>query len=391
MIPASPIVLSGERFQVIYRIAAPEAEALAIVRDICVEQTVEFPLELIPEGDIRDRLVGRVETFEQMADDSWQAAISYAVESSGGELTQLLNVVFGNYSMKPRVRVERLALPSPLLAALGGPRFGREGLRRLLGIPRRPILCTALKPMGLSLTALADLTYRLAIGGIDIVKDDHGLANQPFAPFEERVWQCAEAVASANRETGSRSIYVPNVTAGGEVPLTNARFARAAGAGGLLVSPGLAGLGTMARLAKAEDVALPIFSHPAFQGSYVTKPDAGIAHGALFGQITRLAGADASIYPNFGGRFSFSPDACREIADACAEPFGDVPAIFPMPGGGMSVQRVPELLDFYGDDVILLIGGGLFQHGPDLLENCREFRKRVETGRNPGVRIQHPE
>jgi len=51
---------------------------------------------------------------------------------------------------------------------------------------------------------------------------------------------------------------------------------------------------------------------------------------------------------------------------------------------------VRQLLDFYGDDVILLIGGGLFQHSADLLENCREFRKAVRR-RNPGVRIQNPE
>jgi ribulose-bisphosphate carboxylase large chain len=30
-----------------------------------------------------------------------------------------------------------------------------------------------------------------------------------------------------------------------------------------------------------------------------------------------------------------------------------------MPAGGMSVQRTAELLDFYGRDVMLLIGGGL--------------------------------
>jgi ribulose-bisphosphate carboxylase large chain len=172
-------------------------------------------------------------------------------------------------------------------------------------------------------------------------------------------------------------MYVPNVTAGGSDTLDRARCARSTGAGGLLVTPGLAGLGTMASLAASDEVSMPIFSHPAFQGSYVTNPDAGISHAALFGQIARLAGADASIYPNFGGRFSFDKQECRDIASACVAPLGTLSAIFPMPGGGMTVHRVPELLEFYGNDVILLIGGGLFQHGPDLLENCREFRRRI--------------
>ena len=100
-----------------------------------------------------------------------------------------------------------------MLRSFRGPRFGRDGLRERLGVPTRPLLCTALKPLGLSPEGLAELAYRFALGGIDIIKDDHGLADQNFARFRDRVQRCAEAVARANRETGGRSIYVPNVTA----------------------------------------------------------------------------------------------------------------------------------------------------------------------------------
>jgi len=57
---------------------------------------------------------------------------------------------------------------------------------------------------------------------------------------------------------------------------------------------------------------------------------------------------------------------------------GHLKTIFPAPGGGMSLARVPEMLETYGRDLIFLIGGGLFKHGPDLIENCRFFRKMVE-------------
>ena len=94
-----------------------------------------------------------------------------------------------------------------------GPRFGRAGIRALLDVADRPLLGTALKPMGLSAADLADLAYQLALGGVDIIKEDHGLTDQPFAPFDERVPRCAEAVALANRQTGYRCLYVPNITA----------------------------------------------------------------------------------------------------------------------------------------------------------------------------------
>ncbi len=372
------VPLSGERFRVVYRIRGSEDQAHAIARDICVEQTIEFPLELTPVGDLRDHIVGRIEELDRLDDSHWRVVISYAVETTGFELTQLLNVVFGNFSLKPGVRVEWLDLPPSLARGIDGPRFGCAGLRARLGAWRRPLLCTALKPMGLPIDRLADLAYSFARGGIDVIKDDHGLANQPFAPFDERVQRCADAVARANRETGLTCIYAPNVTAPGDAAVRHARYAKSAGAGGILISPGLAGLGVMSQLAADDGIDLPIFSHPSFLGSFITSPDQGIAPGVLFGQIARLAGADASIYPNYGGRFSLTREDCRAIAEAAAGPLAGLAPIFPVPGGGMTVERVPELLEFYGPEVILLIGGGLHQHGPDLTETCRDFRRLVE-------------
>lgn len=378
MIPSRPIALSGERFEVTYRLTGDQAEAHAKARDIALEQTVEFPAALLPAGDIPDAIVGRIERMQQLDEQHHEAVISYAAETSGFELTQLLNVIFGNSSIKPGIRVERLALPPSLRAAFNGPRFGRAGIRARLGVPERPLLCTALKPMGLPVSDLAELAYQCALGGIDLIKDDHGLADQPFAPFEERVQRCVEAVERANRETGMRCVYVPNISAPADRVLRNARFAKAAGAGGLLIAAGLTGWDTLRLIADDDAIDLPLINHPALLGSFVTSADNGISHGLLFGLLARLAGADATIYPNYGGRFSFSRAECQAIVEAAAQPVGQLKPIFPAPGGGMSLERVPEMRDLYGREVIFLIGGGLHSHGPDLAENCRHFRRMVE-------------
>jgi ribulose-bisphosphate carboxylase large chain len=373
--PAS--LFSGDRFSVTYRIHGSEQEARAKAGDICIEQTVEFPADEVPEGIITDHVFGRVELFERFDGDSFKAIISYAVEIAAGELTQFLNVVFGNSSIKPGIRVEHLDFPDSLLKQFKGPRFGREGIRKLLQVPKRPLLCTAIKPMGLSCRELADLAYQFALGGMDMIKDDHGLTDQCCSPFEERVRRCAEAVARANRETGGRSIYVANITAPHKDVMKRAGIAKDAGACGLMVAPGIVGFDLMRELADDERVMLPILSHPALQGSFVTGRS-GISHGVIFGQLARLAGADATIFPNFGGRFSFSREECMDIAEAASIPLGRLKPIFPAPGGGMSLDRVPEMLETYGHDLIFLIGGGLFKHGPDLVENCKYFRKMVE-------------
>ena len=374
--PAS--FFSGDRFSVTYRIYGSEQEARAKAGDICIEQTVEFPPDEVPEGIIRDQVFGRIERFERFDLESFKALISYAIEIAAGELTQFLNVVFGNSSIKPGIRVEHLDLPESLLGHFKGPRFGREGIRKLLQVPKRPLLCTAIKPMGLSCQEFADLAYQFALGGMDMIKDDHGLTDQCCSPFEERVKRCAEAVQRANRETGGRCIYVANITAPHKDVMKRARIAKDAGTGGLMIAPGIVGFDLMRELADDDSIALPIMTHPALQGSFVTGRN-GISHGVIFGQLARLGGADATIFPNFGGRFSFSREECMDIAEEAGISMGQLKPIFPAPGGGMSLDRVPEMLETYGHDLIFLIGGGLFKHGPDLVENCRYFRKMVES------------
>ena len=370
-------LFSTDRFFVTYRLFGSEQEARDKAEDICIEQTVEFPGDLIPEGIIRDHVFGRIESLQPWDTESFKAVISYAVEVAACELTQFLNVVFGNSSIKPGIRVEHLDLPGSLLRCFKGPRFGREGIRRLVSVPKRPLLSTALKPMGLSSKELADLAYQFTLGGMDIIKDDHGLSNQCCSPFEERVSLCAEAVQRGNKESGQRAIYVANITAPNAVVMKRARIAKNAGAGGLMVAPGIIGLDTMRELADDDSIALPILTHPALQGSFVTSQN-GISHGVIFGQLARLAGADATIFPNFGGRFSFSREECKEIVKGTSVPMGLLKTIFPAPGGGMSLDKVPDMLETYGQDLIFLIGGGLFRHSPDLIENCRHFRRMVE-------------
>ena len=366
---------SGERFTAIYHLSGHEAEARAKAQDLCLEQTVELPDALVRDSVIRAHVLGQVESLSPVRDDLFEARISFAIEIVGGELTQLVNVLFGNISLKSGVRLERMELPPSLLRHFRGPRFGRKGLREYLHVSERPLLCTALKPMGMPADELAELAYQLALGEIDIIKDDHGLADQSFAPFDERVTRCTQAVARANKETGGHSVYAPNITAPAPLVLERALFAKRQGAGALLICPGITGLDAMRAIADDNRIALPILSHPAMQGSFIADRTSGISHYCLFGQWNRLAGADAAIFPNAGGRFSFTTDDCRALSAGCEVEMGHIEPIFPTPAGGMSLDRIPEMRAMYGREVIFLVGGGLRSHSDDLVANCSYFRK----------------
>ncbi|MBM4371603.1 MAG: ribulose 1,5-bisphosphate carboxylase large subunit, partial [Deltaproteobacteria bacterium] len=117
--------------------------------------------------------------------------------------------------------------------------------------------------------------------------------------------------------------------------------------------------------------------HPALLGSFTVSPAQGLSFRVLYGTLARLAGADAVVFPNHGGRFAFSPEDCREIVRGCEAPLGGLRTSLPAPAGGMSLARVPEMRAFYGDDVLLLIGGDLHRHG-DLEGTCRRLRSMVE-------------
>ncbi|MCK4489473.1 MAG: hypothetical protein KAU23_04390, partial [Anaerolineales bacterium] len=309
----------------------------------------------------------------------YETVISYADEISGYEFPQLINVIFGNISMKPALRLMALDLSEDLLSHFKGPRFGVAGLRELIGEPERPLLFTAIKPIGLSVEQLADMAYKLAMGGLDIIKDDHGIANQPFAPFKERVVRIVEAVAEANAKTGFNTLYAPNVTGPSEIMLERIYFAKEAGVTGLMLLPGYCGLDFVRRVAEDDSINLPLITHPAFMGSFTLSPDFGVDHFVLHGQLMRLAGADISVMPNYIGRFSYSPDDCRRITDGCAVPMGQLKAIFPGPGGGISPESFADMLTVYGKDVAYLVSGNLHRQSPDLTQNAARFREILET------------
>lgn len=368
------------RFAVTYRLrAASRAEAQARAEAIALEQTVEIPRDVVPPGPIEDEILGRVEEIGALAEGVWQTTLSYAPDSAGDEFTQFLNVVFGNSSIQAGIRVTGISLDETMAARFAGPRFGIDGLRRLCGRAQGGMIAPVLKPMGLGPADFASLAAGCVRGGADIVKEDHGLAGQPTAPFRARVEAVCKAVAKARSETGRRTLYFPNLSGPAERIEDNLRFLKDAGADGVLVMPGLFGFGLVHRIARDAGLDLPVMTHPSFLGPYVLAPDNGIDHGVMFGLIQRLAGADISVFPNVGGRFGFSGAECRQIAQACRTPDGPGLPMLPSPGGGMSVARAAEMQAMYGTDVVYLLGGSLLKDPAHIDQAVAAMRQALDA------------
>lgn len=352
------------------------SDPITVADVIRVEQTIEFPYDLAAPW-IRESVVGRVEEITSLNMDLHRIIISYNPDIVGGEFTQLLNVLWGNSSLFAGLKIVGLKLPDSITSVFKGPRFGVDGLRALFGATTRPLLTTALKPMGSDSQTLAEMARTLALSGFDLIKDDHSLANQPWSRWEERVRLVSRAVREANEKTGGNCLYAPSLNLPFSQIHDAAHKAKELGAGSLLVLPGITGFDSLRTLAEDDSLALPIQSHPSLLGSFVTSKSQGISHGIIFGTLMRLAGADISIFPNTGGRFSFTPEQCLDIKEGAHGPLAHMKKSWIAPAGGMTIERIPEMIEMYGMDTALLIGGALSRG--DLAENAARMSTLVRS------------
>ncbi len=362
--------MTEHRISAVYRVRSSADSIDARARTIATEQSVEMPLEAIDDPVVLAEIVGRVEAIEDRGGGLFDVTIGLVAETVGGDAGQLFNMLFGNTSLQADVALVGADIPARVAAWFGGPKHGISGLRARAEAGRRALTCSALKPQGLSSAALAVLAGRLAAGGLDFIKDDHGLADQEYAPFARRVPACAASVRRATESTGRPTHYVPSLSGSLVDMRAQMAVAREAGLDTVMLAPLVAGPANFQALVR-ENPDFAFLAHPSLGGA------ARIAPELLIGTLLPLLGADAVIFPHHGGRFGYSEATCRRLAESARHPaHGQAPSL-PVPAGGISLDRVPEILDFYGPDAMLLVGGSLLLARERIAEATASFTGAV--------------
>ncbi|HEX3018991.1 MAG TPA: RuBisCO large subunit C-terminal-like domain-containing protein [Chitinispirillaceae bacterium] len=372
-------ISSRSRFEIDYSITCRNGQSIFdYAHEICLEQTVEVPEECLTKDHFDNEIPGKIEKISQIPDsiDNYLVTISFPCDICSYSVPQFLNTIYGNISLKNNIKIISMRIPDELNSVFPGPQFGIEGLRMLLGVFRRPLTCTALKPVGLSAQELASMAAQFANGGVDIIKDDHGITNQPYAFFEERIKRVIDAVHKVNSKTGRKTLYFPMLNDEPEVLSKQISLCSEIGIKGILIAPMLVGCGTVASIRKTTDLA--IMTHPSFAGTFFSSSEHGAMHGFLLGTFFRLIGADISIFPNAGGRFRFTQAECNTISDSLRKPFGNRKSSFPAPAGGMRIDRIGEMIEHYGMDAVFIIGGNLLVQGNNLTNTTGMFVETVQ-------------
>ena len=366
--------LMSSRIEVLYRVRSDARSIAARAAGIAVEQSVEMPVEPIDDPYVLRETLGRVDDIKDVGDGMFEVRIGLASITTGMAAGQTLNMIFGNTSMQDDTVLVDAKFPAEFTEAFGGPHHGLAGLRARVNAPTRALTCSALKPQGSAPAALAKLAGQIAAGGIDYLKDDHGLADQTYSPFAERVPACAEAVGSAAARTGIPTRYLPSLCGNLDSMRRQIALARSCGLDSVLIAPLIAGVDTFQTLVK-ENPDFAFMTHPTMAGASRIMPS------FLLGKFLRLLGSDATVFANYGGRFGYTPQECKRLADFALQDWPGVGPCVPVPAGGMVLERIPEMLDFFGADVMLLIGGSLLSTRERITAETARYVDAVRTCR----------
>ena len=305
--------------------------------------------------------------------------IQYPSVNYSADLPAILTTVFGKLSLDGEIKLRDLEFSSDFLSHFPGPRFGIEGIRNLLGVHNRPLVMSIFKGViGRDISYLSDQLRQQALGGVDLVKDDEILFENPLTPFEKRITTAKEVLRQVFEETGHRTLYAVNLSGRTYDLKAKARKAKELGADALLFNVHTYGLDVLQELAEDEEIQLPLMAHPAYSGAFTSSPFYGVATSLLLGKLTRYAGADFSLFPSPYGSVALEKKTALSIGTELTKQ-SVVKRAFPVPSAGIHPALVPLLIEDYGIESIINAGGGVHGHPNGASGGGLAFRQAVEA------------
>ncbi|MBJ8029814.1 RuBisCO large subunit C-terminal-like domain-containing protein [Bacillus cereus group sp. N21] len=245
--------------------------------------------------------------------------IHYPSLNFSPDLPAILTTTFGKLSLDGEVKLIDLTFSDDLKEHFPGPKFGIEGIRNLLQIHDRPLLMSIFKGMlGRNIGYLKTQLRDQAIGGVDIVKDDEILFENPLTPLTKRIHSGKEVLQSVYETYGHKTLYAVNLTG----------------------------------------------------RTYDLKENAKRA---------ATAGADFSLFPSPYGSVALEKKEALLITSKLTEKDQSLKRSFPVPSAGIHPGFVPFIFRNFGKDVVINAGGGIHGHPAGAQGGGKAFRAAIDA------------
>jgi len=314
--------------------------------------------------------------------DGDYAYIAYPLDLwEEGNAAQLQSGIAGNiFGMKALrdLRLIDVSLPQEYIRHFQGPHFGMEGIRKMMGVHGRPLTGAVPKPkVGFSAREHAEVAYETWMGGFDFAKDDENLTSTSFNRFEDRVREMTRMRDRAEEETGETKSAFLNITADTGTMKKRADLLAGSGWNYAMIDVVVAGTAAVSTMRDyCSDLGLAIHAHRAMHAAFTRNRKHGISMQFL-AKLMRLIGVSQIHTGTAVGKLTGTKKEVALLADVLRErhvnavprvlldqDWGHIRSAFPVSSGGLHPGIVPDVLDIYGCDLVLLVSGGIHGH-PD--------------------------
>ncbi|MCC7570696.1 ribulose-bisphosphate carboxylase large subunit [Candidatus Micrarchaeota archaeon] len=307
----------------------------------------------------------------------------------------VLGNIFGMKELTELVVLD-ISFPEKYQKLFKGPKFGIEGIRKYVGTSktRRPHVGSIVKPkVGLTAKEFGNVAYDCWKNGLDLVKDDENLVDQPFCPWKKRFDYTIKMMEKAEKETGEKKVFASNIT-DSSIERMEKRLDHIKESGNRMVMldvyiMGAPALMHMIKLAQKAN----LFVH-AHRAGYAA------AHGGNFGvnfqiyeKYYRIMGVDQLHVGTGVGKMEGAPILIKHLNELSRCYKGEeklylgsleytyskhIKPMFPVASGGVDPAKVEGIVAIHTKDVIIQAGGGVHGHPKGTGAGARALRTAVE-------------
>lgn len=348
---------------------------------VAAESSIGTWTETSTVKEYMKNLAAKVFYLKKINSKSANIKIAYPNELfEEGNLPNIMSSIAGNiFGMKEilDLRLNNIIFPENIAKSFPGPKYGIEGIRKIVKV-KRPLIGTIVKPkLGLNTNDHAKVSYDAWSGGCDVVKDDENLSSQKFNKFELRLKETFKMKEKAEKETGEKKIYMINITAETKEMLRRAKLVQDYGNEYIMVDIITTGWSALQTL-RDENFNLVLHAHRAGYAAF----GKNLKHGMnmkVIARITRMIGLDQLHVGTAVGKMFETKEEVIENKNSLIDDFYGIKKTMPVSSGGLHPLMIPELYKIFGKDVVLQFGGGIHGHPDGTFAGAKTCRQALDA------------